>query len=98
MGRWPGKAGGEVSGGDNGRRGGMRLWQYRHIQAGTECRAHAAGRTQRATKRLGQGWQAFIGGVGRRGGDGGGGCESRIIYWVYAFPWPHIQFRLYVRF
>lgn len=45
----------------------MRLWQYRHIQAGTECRAHAAGRTQRATKRLGQGWQAFIGGVGRRG-------------------------------
>lgn len=41
----------------------MGLRQHRHIQAGTQRRAHAAGRTQRATKRLRQRRQVLIRGV-----------------------------------
>ena len=38
----------------------MGLRQDRHIQVGVERRAHAAGRTQRATKRLRQRWQVLV--------------------------------------
>ena len=62
--RGPGEAGRDISGQHDGRRWCMGLWQHRHIQAGTERRAHAAGGAQRATKCLGQRRQALIGGVG----------------------------------
>ena len=38
----------------------MGLGKDRDVKAGVERRAHAAGRTQRATKRLRQRWQALI--------------------------------------
>lgn len=63
MSRGPGEAGRDVSGGDDRRGWRVRLRQYRHIQAGVECRAHAAGGAQGAAKRLGQRRQALIGGA-----------------------------------
>lgn len=67
MGRGPGEAGRDVSGGDDSRRRRVGLRQYRHVQAGIERRAHAAGGTQRATEGLCQRGQVLVGGVGRRG-------------------------------
>lgn len=67
MSRGPGEAGRDVSSQDNSWRWRMGLWQHRHIQAGTQRRAHTASGAQRATKRLGQRRQVLFGGVGRLG-------------------------------